>query len=61
VNLAVVPDPKSPTGIALEPVENNTLILDTDLSLIDTWRAFIQLQRLGKVKRCVVGQARHGR
>ncbi|ETS78612.1 hypothetical protein PFICI_10674 [Pestalotiopsis fici W106-1] len=49
-NFAAIPDPASPTGVALEPSENGTMILDDELSLVDTWRALIELQQQGRVK-----------
>ncbi|KAM0561259.1 hypothetical protein ACHAPJ_003137 [Fusarium lateritium] len=49
-NFAAIEDSRSPTGIALEPSENGIMLLDKELSLVDTWKAMIDLQKQGKVK-----------
>ncbi|CAG9994392.1 unnamed protein product [Clonostachys byssicola] len=49
-NFKAVEDPNSPTGIALEPSVNGNMLIDTELSLVDTWKAFIEFQKQGKAK-----------
>ncbi|VUC29048.1 unnamed protein product [Clonostachys rosea] len=50
VNFAAVEDKNAPTGIKLEPAKDGNMLLDTELSIVDTWKAFIDLQKSGKVK-----------
>ncbi|KAJ5085334.1 hypothetical protein N7532_010105 [Penicillium argentinense] len=50
-NFAVIPDHVSPTGVSLEPSQNGTILLDRELSLVDTWRAFIEPQKQGQEAR----------
>ncbi|KAL3461873.1 aldehyde reductase 1 [Aspergillus heterothallicus] len=50
VNFASVPDPKSATGIALEPASGSDMLLDTELSLVETWQALIEAQKKGKAR-----------
>ncbi|CAH0000535.1 unnamed protein product [Clonostachys byssicola] len=50
VNFAAVEDKSVPTGIKLEPAKEGNMLLDTELSIVDTWKAFIDLQKSGKVK-----------
>ncbi|KAL3446318.1 aldehyde reductase 1 [Aspergillus insuetus] len=50
VNFASVPDSKSATGIALEPSSSGDMLLDKGLSLVETWKAFIEIQKLGKAR-----------
>ncbi|CAK7217883.1 hypothetical protein SCUCBS95973_003298 [Sporothrix curviconia] len=50
-NFAALPDSSSPTGVALEPTEpNGDMKMDTELSLVDTWRAFLNLKKAGVAK-----------
>lgn len=51
VNFASTPDPKSLTGVALEPNADGLMKLDEKLSLVDTWKKMIELQKAGKIRR----------
>lgn len=53
VNFLATPDEGNSTGVALEPSEDGVMLLDRDLTLADTWRALIELQRQGKTRRFV--------
>ncbi|CAK7207279.1 hypothetical protein SEUCBS139899_010089 [Sporothrix eucalyptigena] len=50
-NFAAIPDSSSPTGVALEPTESNgDMKLDKELSLVYTWRVFLELKTSGRAK-----------
>lgn len=55
VNFAVVPDENNPGLTQLEPQKNGVMLLDRETSLVDTWKAMIEMQKKGKVKRFVSG------
>lgn len=50
VNFAVVHDDKNADEIQLEPQQENLMRLDESLSLVDTWKALIELQKSGKAR-----------
>ena len=51
VNFEAVVDPKFPNQILLEPQKDGVMLLDKELSLVDTWRALIDLKKKGKTRR----------
>ena len=61
VNFAAVQDKDAKTGIKLEPAEDGIMLLDKDLSLVDTWKELIAIQKSGKVKRYLLHCSSHCR
>ncbi|KAL4791476.1 aldehyde reductase 1 [Aspergillus venezuelensis] len=49
-NFAAIADPNSPTGVALEPNEKGNMLLDEELSLVDTFKSMIGLKAQGKIR-----------